>query len=103
MRDCYPQLSKLALNVLSILALSCECERIFSELGNLLEPRQQGIQLRLLAAIQCVRRWRTAGLGDDKLNNRNSITDDEIEALYGVSAWDVGDSSNTNSDSETQL
>ena len=48
-------------------------------------------------------RRRTAGLGDDKLNNRNSITDDEIEALYGVSAWDVGDSSNTNSDSETQL
>jgi hypothetical protein len=86
MRDCYPQLSKLALNVLSILALSCECERIFSELGNLLEPRQQGIQLRLLAAIQCVRQWRTAGLSNNKLNNRNSITNNKIEALYGVSA-----------------
>ena len=103
MQDSYPQLSKLALNVLSIPASSCECKRMFSELGNLLEPRRRGIQPRLLAAIQCVRRWRTAGLGDDKLNNRNSITDDEIEALYGVSAWDVGDSSNTNSDSETQL
>ena len=103
MRDRYPQLSKLALDVLSILASSCECERMFSELGDLLEPRRRGIQPRLLAAIQCVRRWRTAGLGDDKLNNRNSITDDKIEALYGVSAWDVRDSSNTNSDSETQL
>ena len=103
MQDHYPQLSKLALDVLSIPVSSCECERMFSELGDLLEPRRRGIQPRLLAAIQCVRRWRTAGLGDDKLNNRNSITDDEIEALYGVSAWDVGDSSNTNSDSETQL
>jgi hypothetical protein len=74
---------------------------MFSELGNLLEPRRRGIQPQLLAAIQCVQRWRTAGLGDDKLNNRNSITNDEIEALYGVSAWDVGDSSNTNSDLET--
>jgi hypothetical protein len=55
MRDRYPQLSKLALNVLSILASSCECKRMFSELGDLLEPRQRGIQPRLLAAIQCVR------------------------------------------------
>ena len=86
MQDCYPQLSKLALNVLSILASSCECERMFSELGDLLEPRRRGIQLQLLAAIQCVRRWRTASLGDDKLNNRNSITNNKIEALYGVSA-----------------
>jgi hypothetical protein len=39
LRDRYPNLSKLALNVLSIPASSCECERLFSELGNLLEPR----------------------------------------------------------------
>ena len=38
LRDRYPNLSKLALNVLSIPALSCECERLFSELGDLLEP-----------------------------------------------------------------
>lgn len=41
MRDCYPSLSKLALNVLSIPALSCECERLFSKLGDLLEPRRR--------------------------------------------------------------
>jgi hypothetical protein len=34
----YPNLSKLALDVLLILASSCECERVFSELGDLLEP-----------------------------------------------------------------
>jgi hypothetical protein len=37
--DCYPNLSRLALDVLSIPASSCECERLFSELGDLLEPR----------------------------------------------------------------
>jgi hypothetical protein len=41
MRDCYPSLSKLALDVLSIPASSCECERLFSELGDLLEPRRR--------------------------------------------------------------
>jgi hypothetical protein len=34
--DCYNSLSKLALDVLSILASSCECERLFSELGDLI-------------------------------------------------------------------
>jgi hypothetical protein len=56
LQDRYPRLSKLALNVLSILALSCECKRMFSELRDLLEPRQRAIQPQLLAAIQCVRR-----------------------------------------------
>jgi hypothetical protein len=31
LRDCYPSLSKLALDVLSVLASSCECERMFSD------------------------------------------------------------------------
>jgi hypothetical protein len=41
MRDCYPSLSKLALDVLSIPESSCECEGLFGELGDLLEPRQR--------------------------------------------------------------
>ena len=85
LQDRYPCLSKLALDVLSIPASSCECERMFSELGDLLEPRRRGIQPQLLAAIQCVRRWRRAGLGDDKLNSKSNITDSEMETLYGVS------------------
>jgi hypothetical protein len=38
LRDRYPNLSRMAIDVLSIPALSCECERMFSELGDLLEP-----------------------------------------------------------------
>jgi hypothetical protein len=43
LRDRYPSLSQLALDVLSIPASSCECERMFSELGDLLEPRRRAI------------------------------------------------------------
>lgn len=87
MRDCYPSLSKLALDVLSIPASSCECERMFSKLGNLLEPRRWGIHPQLLAAIQCVQRWQRSGLGDNKVAMKSAISDKEIDLLYGVSSW----------------
>jgi hypothetical protein len=91
LRDRYPNLSKLALDVLSIPASSCECERMFSELGDLLEPRRRAIQPQLLAAIQCVRRWRKGGFGgDDEVAAKASITDDEMDALYGLDTWDDG-------------
>ncbi|KAF7574084.1 Dimer-Tnp-hAT domain containing protein [Pyrenophora tritici-repentis] len=64
-RDRYPSLSKLALDVLSIPASSCDCERMFSELGDLLEPRRRCIKPQLLAAIQCVRGWQRAGFSVD--------------------------------------
>jgi hypothetical protein len=89
MRDCYPSLSKLALDVLSILASSCECERLFSELGDLLEPRRRRLGPQLLAAIQCVRRWQRAGLGgDDEVVEEEAADDDNIELLCG--AGDLG-------------
>jgi hypothetical protein len=95
LRSQYPNLSRLALDVISIPASSCECERMFSELGDLLEPRRRGISPELLAAIQCVRRWRRAGFGDDEVAVKSPITDREIELLYSISTWD-DDFSNLN-------
>ena len=88
LREQYPNLSRLALNVLSIPASSCECERMFSELGDLLEPRRRNITPQLLAAIQCIRRWRRAGFSDNEAAEKSAITDREIELLYGISTWD---------------
>jgi hypothetical protein len=87
LRDRYPSLSQLALDVLSIPASSCECERMFSELGDLLEPRRRAIQPQLLAAIQCVRRWRKSGLGDDDMAAKAAEADADLEALYDISTW----------------
>ncbi|CAO2655095.1 Nn.00g101590.m01.CDS01 [Neocucurbitaria sp. VM-36] len=89
MRDCYPSLSKLALDVLSIPASSCECERLFSELGDLLEPRRRHLGPQLLAAIQCVRRWQRAGLGgEDEVVEEEAADDDNMELLCGLATWD---------------
>ena len=87
LRDRYPNLSKLALDMLSIPASSCECERLFSELRDLLEPRRRATKPQLLAAIQCVRRWQRAGLGDVEVAAKSTMTDNEIELLYDLSSW----------------
>jgi hypothetical protein len=87
LRNCYPNLSKLALNILSILASSCECERLFSELGNLLELCCCAIKLQLLATIQCIRRWQRVSLGNVEVAAKSTIMDDKMELLYDLSRW----------------
>ena len=90
LRDRYPNLSKLALDVLSILASSCECERVFSELSDLLEPRRRGILPELLAAIQCNRRWRRASIGSDDEVDEKAVTKEQLDTKYGMATWAVG-------------
>ncbi|KAF2732220.1 hypothetical protein EJ04DRAFT_441411, partial [Polyplosphaeria fusca] len=61
------------------------------ELGDLLEPRRRGISPELLAAIQCTRRWRRAGFGsDDEVDETTGLTDEQMDAKYGVDTWDDG-------------
>ena len=43
LRTTYPHLSQLAIDVLSIPASSCDCERMFSKIGDLLEPKRRKI------------------------------------------------------------
>jgi hypothetical protein len=86
--DRYRNLSKLEIDVLSIPASNCECERMFSELGDLLEPRRRGMKPQLLAAIQCVRRWQKASPWRRQGATKAARTRKEIELTYGVSTWD---------------
>jgi hypothetical protein len=60
---------------------------LFSELGDLLEPRRRAIKPQLLAALQCVRRWQKAGLGEIEVAAEVGITDDEMELLYDFESW----------------
>jgi hypothetical protein len=87
LRDRYPNLAHMALDLISIPASSCECERMFSELGDLLEPRRRAISPQLLAAIQCVRRWLKAGFGKGHKPTRHT-TDDELDLIYQLGDWD---------------
>ena len=43
-RSKYPALSQLAIDIMTIPASSCECERLLSELGDLLQPKLMRIE-----------------------------------------------------------
>jgi hypothetical protein len=92
----YPNLSKLAIDVLLIPASSCDCERMFSELGDLLEPRRRKLGPQLLAAMQCVRRWQRAGfrdddfcVGDDTNLARIARSDRDLDDVYQLPDWEI--------------
>jgi hypothetical protein len=43
----------MALNILTILAISNDCERAFSEAGDLLKPRLLKLRPNIITALQC--------------------------------------------------
>ena len=57
----FPNLSQMVLDILSIPPLSCDCERSFSELGDMLEPCYLQMRLDIIAALQCTRSWNRNG------------------------------------------
>jgi len=72
---------------LTIPASSCECERLFSELGDLLEPRRRKIEAQLLAALQLIRSWARRGFTIPK-EAAAAYTDEEMASKYKVDDWD---------------
>jgi hypothetical protein len=53
----YPNLSRLAIDVLTVPASSSVCDRVFSGTGDILEPQRRKIGAQLLAALVCLQRW----------------------------------------------
>lgn len=53
----YPNLSKMAINVLSIPAMSADVERLFSSAGLTLLDRRNRIGTKLLEALECLKSW----------------------------------------------
>ena len=43
----------MALDILTILAISNDCKRVFGEAGDLLEPRLLKLRPNIIAALQC--------------------------------------------------
>jgi len=47
----------MAFDILTVLALSADCERMFNELEDLLEARRMKMRPQLISAIQCSKAW----------------------------------------------
>jgi hypothetical protein len=74
----------LAIDIMTILASSCDCERLFSEPGDILESKGRAIGAGLLAAIHLVRSWLRAGFKflPDRLESE--VSDGDIDREYDV-------------------
>jgi hAT family C-terminal dimerisation region len=57
----YLRLSRIALDILTIPVASTNCERGFSECGNLLEKRRSRLLPTMITALSCNRSWKKIG------------------------------------------
>jgi hypothetical protein len=97
--------------MLTVLVSSCDCERLFSKLNNLLKPKRRAISSKLLAALQLVRPWIRAGFntssssgsssGDQRAGNAkvngsgndkdeqqpDELSDEAIIRDYNINTW----------------
>jgi hypothetical protein len=89
LRPKYPNLARLALDTMTIPASSCDCERMFSELDDLLEPKRHAVGSELLAAIQLVRSWIRAGFRLPSETPEAAVTDAEIVKEYNICGWNT--------------
>lgn len=85
----YPNLSQLAIDVLTIPASSSNYKRMFTNLGNLLEPKRRTISAELLAALKCVKEWRNYGIKTPAMAETERYTDAEIDAEFGLLNWGI--------------
>lgn len=61
-RSVWPQLAQMALDIYSTPATSDEPERVFSQGGNLLQPRRRRLKGDAVQEILCLRSWQDNGV-----------------------------------------
>ncbi|KAG7404258.1 hypothetical protein Forpe1208_v015706 [Fusarium oxysporum f. sp. rapae] len=61
----YPRLSRMALDVMTVPAMSSECERLFSATGLMVTPLRNRLDAGTVGLIQTLRSWLRAGIIED--------------------------------------
>ena len=62
--DQYPRLSRMALDVMTVPAMSAEVERLFSAVGLMVAPLRNRLDASTIGLIQTLRSWLKAGIID---------------------------------------
>ena len=61
-RHKYPRLSRMALDFLTVQAMSAECERLLSASGRMVSPHRASLDAQIVGMCQVLRSWYRAGL-----------------------------------------
>jgi hypothetical protein len=64
-QDRYPRLSRMALDFLTIQAMSTKCEKVFSAAGKMLMAERNKLEVEAIAMCQVLRSWYLAGVIKD--------------------------------------
>ena len=80
----YPNLSQMALDVLTIPASSADCERVFTGTGDILEPQRRKMGSQLLAALVCTQRWIRAGFKPPSAKAAATYDDIKLIEEFGI-------------------
>jgi hypothetical protein len=89
----YPRLSQMAVEILSVLPMSAECERLFSSSGRMVSPLRSRLESSTIGMAQALRSWLKAGViedsimeaGESVLNTKDHCEDDEDDDGGGLS------------------
>lgn len=80
----YPVLAKFAIDVLTVPAAATNCERTFSELGDMLGTQRLQMKPELIAALQCLKSWKRVGIKPSigsTLSGIRALTTDDIAQI----------------------
>ncbi|CCE35105.1 uncharacterized protein CPUR_02034 [Claviceps purpurea 20.1] len=84
-RSEYPRLARMAIDVLSIPAMSAECERTFSSAGTMVDSKRSRLEASTIAVTQTLRSWLRAGLVKDEYDGLLHKMDDDSEMAEAMS------------------
>jgi hypothetical protein len=80
----FPILSKFAIDVLTIPAAAADCERTFSELGDMLGTRRLHMKPELISALQSLKSWKRLGIQPtttSALGLARTLSEEEISKI----------------------
>jgi hypothetical protein len=84
-RTKYPSLTRMAIDILSIPAMSAEAERVFSSAGFILNSRRRRLREETLEAMLCLAHWGKLGLITLAKHRSNAVRGNEMAEVQDVS------------------
>lgn len=85
-RHKYPRLSRMALDFLTIPAMSSECERLFSSAGRMMTQQRTSLAAAMVSMCQALRSWYRSGIARDMDTLLVSIQEEGL--LKTLARWD---------------
>jgi hypothetical protein len=81
----------MALDFMTIQAMSAECERLFSAAGRMVTPQRNQLEASTIAICQVLRSWLQAGIVDEVdpilLDKADEAALEQVVAEEGIGEW----------------